>query len=798
MSRIVMAGLDGEIADWLKDRLGEVPVDRVSTGHDALAELERGEASLLILDGGLVAPSAIEVLKAVRARMALSALPVIYCFASGGFAREEAKQLVRELGVREVLFHPIDPPELARQAARVLGAPLAGVGDGAETQVEAAIVEIRSRFFGSLLERIGVLERAGVALLERKLSPVLREEAEREAHRLAGAMGTLGFAAGSRFAREAEDLLREGARLSESRALRFSELVVALRLDVSRSSEASEAAPPENQRALLVVDRDVEFAEKLAAEAASRGFEVDSAQDWPAARREIAKRVPDAVLLELSFSGRTEDGLAALAELASEAPPVPAVVLTSKGTFTDRVEVARHGGHGFVSKSTPPAQIMEAVEQLLERSNANEARIMAVDDDPQMLAVIRTLLEPRNLRVLTLNDPLQFWDEFEKFAPDLLVLDVDMPHLSGVELCRVVRNDFRWAGTPVIFLTRHNDAETIQRVFSAGADDFVAKPIVGPELLTRISNRLERLRLRRSFSETDPLTGALNRRKSSQMIADFMELARQHHQPFSLAVLDVERLAEINSRHGYAAGDTVLQRVAGILQDAFRSQDVFARWSGGIFVAGMYGLTRYDGVQRLAGPLAAAQKQGFSGAHGSEFNAVLSAGVAQYGEDGTDLDSLYKAAEAALKSAQAAGGGKVMPADWCEGKGMPRRLDVALVMRDEAQASLLAHTLESRGCRSRWFPDGKIAHKVLGGAPPGVTAKVILVDVDLPGFDGLSLLKRLAWDGVLRESRVIMLTAPSVSNEARTALELGAFDYIVKPFNPPVAAQHIRRALEPE
>ena len=70
-----------------------------------------------------------------------------------------------------------------------------------------------------------------------------------------------------------------------------------------------------------------------------------------------------------------------------------------------------------------------------------------------------------------------------------------MPGLGGIELCRVAHNDPRWAGLPVIFLTAHNDAETIHQVFAAGADDYVSKPIVGPELLTRIRNRIERTQL---------------------------------------------------------------------------------------------------------------------------------------------------------------------------------------------------------------------------------------------------------------------------------------------------------------
>jgi DNA-binding response OmpR family regulator len=128
---------------------------------------------------------------------------------------------------------------------------------------------------------------------------------------------------------------------------------------------------------------------------------------------------------------------------------------------------------------------------------------MVVDDDPQVLAVMRSLLEPWGLKLTTLDEPRHFWTILEEFAPDLLVLDVEMPHFNGIELCQVVRNAPRWSGLPVLFLTVHTDASTVHQVFSAGADDIVSKPIVGPELVTRVLNRLERVQLLRKTNDTN-------------------------------------------------------------------------------------------------------------------------------------------------------------------------------------------------------------------------------------------------------------------------------------------------------
>lgn len=795
--RILMGGFSEDLGDWLKRRLDDVCVDPLADGNELRGALARGEASLLLLDHQWLGGKAMTLLEEIRSHPWGRELTVFYYLsqrADGSLTRK----LVRELGVREVLLPPLDIHELAKKTSEALSLPLMPVKEDADPAIQSAIADVRNRFMGSILERVGVLERAGVGFLEGNLTPDLREKAEREAHKLAGLLGTLGFSAGSRFAAEIERLLRGGAQLSEAQALRFSELVVALRLDIEKIPVAAPALVPisEKRSSLLIVDRDMDLAKRLEAEAGSRGFEVQTVEDLDAAREAVSRLPPDIVLLDLFFSGREDEGWALLEELSRRTPAIPTMVLTSRGEFTDRVEVARRGGRGFISKFSSPSQIIEAVTKLVDRLHATDARIMAVDDDPQVLALLRALLEPRQVSILTLDDPLQFWERFEAFAPHLLLLDVEMPHLSGVELCHVVRNDARWAGVPILFLTRHNDPETIHRVFSAGADDFVAKPIVGPELLTRIFNRLERVRLQRNISEIDPLTGALNRRKSSQILTDFIDLAQRHNQPFCLAIVDVEHLRKINDELGHASGDQVLETISRRFQNAFRSEDILARWNSDEFVVGMYGMSRYDGVERLRELLDNLHRETFEAPCGAEFRVTLNAGVAQYLEDGTTLDELHKAAEKALASARASGGGRIVAAGSETGSGRKSsRVDVTLVMSDEAQSSLLLHTLELRGYRTRWLRDGKTASKLLAGSRPALRSRVVVLDVDLPGLDGLAVLKKLAWDKVLGETRVIMLTAPSVANEAQTALELGAFDYVAKPFNPPVVVQHIRRAF---
>jgi diguanylate cyclase (GGDEF)-like protein len=264
------------------------------------------------------------------------------------------------------------------------------------------------------------------------------------------------------------------------------------------------------------------------------------------------------------------------------------------------------------------------------------------------------------MKVRTLEDPRRFWETLEATLPDLLILDIKMPHINGIELCQVVRNDARWSGLPILFLTAYTDANTVNQVFAAGADDFVSKPIVGPELVTRIVNRLERIKLLRSLAETDPLTRVCNRYKSTTDLNRFLSLAKRYNQPLSLAIVDLDRFKQVNDRYGHDVGDSVLRQIGQILLRSFRAEDVVARWGGEEFIVGMYGMTKSDGVQRLRELLEIVRQQKFAAHGGIEFQVTMSGGIAEYPKDGTDLQSLYRSADAALYQAKLAGRDRIM------------------------------------------------------------------------------------------------------------------------------------------
>jgi diguanylate cyclase (GGDEF)-like protein len=223
-----------------------------------------------------------------------------------------------------------------------------------------------------------------------------------------------------------------------------------------------------------------------------------------------------------------------------------------------------------------------------------------------------------------------------------------------------VRNDPNWSDLPILFLSAHADADTIYRVFSAGADDFVNKPIAGPELIARILNRLDRTRILRKLAETDGLTGVTNRRKSIQELSRLLRLAERQNQCLCFMILDLDHFRQINEQYGHDSGDKVLSKLGELLKQNFRSEDVVARWGGEEFVLGLYGITKEDGAKRLNIVLENLRQEQFVSFNGTPFQVTFSAGVVQYPQSGVDVQTLYYAVDQVLYRAKSAGRNQVL------------------------------------------------------------------------------------------------------------------------------------------
>lgn len=423
------------------------------------------------------------------------------------------------------------------------------------------------------------------------------------------------------------------------------------------------------------------------------------------------------------------------------------------------------------------------------------SKILVVDDDPQITRALTMMLKRRGIAVTALNDPLRFWSVLDDTKPNLIMLDLEMPKLSGIELCRVVRNDRRWSELPVVFLTGHTDQESVHRIFAAGADDYVGKPFVAAELMMRIESRLKGVKARRVAVDTDPVTGLPTAGRTTELIDRFLRLARRKSDPYSIAALEIDGLSGLAATYGRSIADRILRVVGELLPTAFRGEDVVGWWGGAEFMIGMYGSSKEPAAIKLTQICSKVAEQIFMADDGRGVRVQCSGGVAQYQVDGDTVSALREKALEVLQKVREIGVNRVGISGVQLAGVMTRRVDVAIVDDDVALVSLLQHAMESRNLSVATYADGESAVAALTGTTPDVQAKVILLGVDLPALNGLDVLRRLKAVEVTRASSVVMLTARTGERDVLTALELGAVDHVAKPFSVPVLMHKVRMVL---
>jgi len=373
--------------------------------------------------------------------------------------------------------------------------PITATLKSSQAEIKAAVTQAWEMHQSTMYERLSVLEATAAAIDVGALSTEQQHAGRSHAHKLAGSLGCFGFSEGSRIARELEHLLQLDVPLSDQHAPRVTALVQSLRQNlVGGSDREVVAAAIASAPQLLVVGTDTSFSEKLTEAAAAGGIRTMVATHAPQAHAVLQAQPPAGVLLWLNET-QFQEGVALLEAIVQFPAKISVLVMTDIGDFDQRLHLVQQGADIILPTSTTPQHTVKTVQQILRADNA-EFDVVIVDDDPQVLELVQTILSPWGIQTTLVNDPTQLWTVLEDVQPQLLVLDVEMPEANGLELCQVLRADQRWRHVPVLFLTVHEDADTQQQAFDVGADDFINKSGMMTELPSRVLNRLQRSALR--------------------------------------------------------------------------------------------------------------------------------------------------------------------------------------------------------------------------------------------------------------------------------------------------------------
>jgi diguanylate cyclase (GGDEF)-like protein len=217
-----------------------------------------------------------------------------------------------------------------------------------------------------------------------------------------------------------------------------------------------------------------------------------------------------------------------------------------------------------------------------------KSAILLVDDDPGTIHLLGSVLQDLgDVRFATSGEAaLRIAHES---SPDLILLDAEMPGLSGFQVCKSLKSEPVLASVPVIFVTSHASLEFEVAGFELGAVDFITKPINPPLVRARVKLQLQVKRMAdelRRVSVTDVLTGVANRRQFDESLEREWRRARRTGDPLALLMIDVDHFKLFNDHYGHTAGDASLRGVAQAISGvSARPADLVARYGGEEFVA---------------------------------------------------------------------------------------------------------------------------------------------------------------------------------------------------------------------
>lgn len=211
--------------------------------------------------------------------------------------------------------------------------------------------------------------------------------------------------------------------------------------------------------------------------------------------------------------------------------------------------------------------------------------ILIADAEHEFVSELEKNLTAAGYDIHVARDGYSALTKARVMAPDLILLDLMIGGLRGVEVKNRLNLEPATVNIPVIFLTDHASSHDKIQGFNLKAEDVVAKPFLNlPELLARLDSLSTRYRERDQALVTDPLTGLNNLHVFKRTLTQLFNVAHRYKRPFSLAVLDLDKLKPINDTYGHTAGDQAIRAVALCMKRSFRETDILIRYGGDEFV----------------------------------------------------------------------------------------------------------------------------------------------------------------------------------------------------------------------
>jgi diguanylate cyclase (GGDEF)-like protein len=214
-------------------------------------------------------------------------------------------------------------------------------------------------------------------------------------------------------------------------------------------------------------------------------------------------------------------------------------------------------------------------------------KVLLIDDAQMIHALVAVRLAGEQIEMINAYDGQEGLRMARELQPDLILLDVEMPHPDGFEVCRRLKADAATMTIPIVFLTGVSSSSEKIQALELGATDYVTKPFDPAELRARVRATLRTkflMDLLSKKAQIDALTGLWNRSQFQYRMEQEISLARRTGRSLSCILADIDHFKRVNDTYGHTVGDDVLRRTAAVIADVCRREDVVCRYGGEEFI----------------------------------------------------------------------------------------------------------------------------------------------------------------------------------------------------------------------
>lgn len=491
----------------------------------------------------------------------------------------------------------------------------------------------------------------------------------------------------------------------------------------------------------------------------------------------------------MTEAGRNPDSVAALL----------ATLETARRDWDEpsaRQSAQRVAGHaialGLIDNSWVPGDDVASVDALAAllraavADAAGAATILIVEDDRLTAQVLSDAITAHGRAIQVAPTAARARALIREHDIALIVLDLVLPDNDGRDLLTEIRATPATRATPVIVVTARTDAISQAECYALGADVLLPKPVDTGVLLSAVSAQLAHAAERRLEGRIDGLTMLPNRAAFMDALERATTLAHRNQQNLAAAMIDLDHFKSVNDTYGHAMGDRVLHGCAQTISRALRTTDFVARWGGEELCVFFPDTSVTGAVRALDKALAAVRGLQFKSGT-SVFGITFSAGLAPLLRGAAASDMLEEA-DRLLYVAKNSGRNRIIsPADEAD----PPRPRALVVEDDPAVNAVVVRLLQREGFDIASFADGRLAAE----AAEGEHFSLAIIDLHIPVMNGFELVEKLRTMPTASKMPILFLTGSGDEDNVVRGFEVGANDYLVKPFYPRELIARISRLL---